>query len=149
MPVSRALRRLLQVRVLQEEQHRMALETALGALHQLQDALGRVELREQRGRELVMESIQTGEMPDRLAGLAESRHALLLSGVISDRIEEAQTDVTELREVYLSTRIERRQAETLIEEAEARDAVEASRRSQQALDDWHRGRAARKPRTST
>jgi len=41
-------------------------------------------------------------------------------------------------EEFLEQRVERRQAETLIEETEARDEVVTARRSQQALDDWHR-----------
>jgi hypothetical protein len=37
-------------------------------------------------------------------------------------------------------RVERRQAETLIREEEERVKIEEGRRSQQALDDWHRFR---------
>jgi hypothetical protein len=40
-------------------------------------------------------------------------------------------------------RVERKQAEALIQETEARDAVEANRHSQQALDDWYRNRLHR------
>jgi len=39
--------------------------------------------------------------------------------------------------------VERRQAETLMEEGETRDARDADRRSQQALDDWFRNRRPR------
>jgi hypothetical protein len=39
--------------------------------------------------------------------------------------------------------VERRQAETLISEAEARDALDAERKSQQGLDDWFRNRMHR------
>jgi hypothetical protein len=42
--------------------------------------------------------------------------------------------------VFLAKRVERRQAETLIHEIEAQDAVIAGRRSQQALDDWYLNR---------
>jgi len=45
-----------------------------------------------------------------------------------------------MREEYLASRVERRQAETLIQEAEARDTLDADRRSQQGLDDWFRNR---------
>ena len=34
-------------------------------------------------------------------------------------------------------RVERRQAETLIRESEAQEAIETDRRSQQALDNWY------------
>jgi hypothetical protein len=48
--------------------------------------------------------------------------------------------VATLREEYLLRRIERRQAETLIQEAEARDAQDDGRRAQRALDDWYSSR---------
>jgi hypothetical protein len=37
-------------------------------------------------------------------------------------------------------RVERRQAETLIQKTEARDAIEADRHVQQTLDDWYNSR---------
>jgi hypothetical protein len=52
--------------------------------------------------------------------------------------------VATLREEFLAKRVERRQAETLIKETEARDAIEAGRRSQQNLDDWFGNRMHRK-----
>jgi hypothetical protein len=45
-----------------------------------------------------------------------------------------------MRQKFLSKRVERRQAETLIRETQARDATEAGRRDQRALDDWYRFR---------
>jgi hypothetical protein len=51
--------------------------------------------------------------------------------------------VATLRQEFLGKRVERRQAETLIRETEARDAIEAGRRGQQALDDWYRFRLHR------
>jgi len=47
------------------------------------------------------------------------------------------------REDFLGKRVERRQAETLIQETEAQDAVEADRRGQQTLDDWYSSRLYR------
>ena len=46
------------------------------------------------------------------------------------------------RQAFLGKRIERRQAETLIEEAEALESVEAGRRAQRDLDDWFLSRRA-------
>jgi hypothetical protein len=48
--------------------------------------------------------------------------------------------------VYLAHRVERRQAETLIENAEALDGVEAARKSQHELDDWFLSRGKNKDR---
>ncbi len=144
MPVSRALRRLLRVRQLEEEQHRLALETALADLRRLQESLARSQQRERLGRQLVTASCRTGEIADRVAGVEESRSALRQAGLLEKGIANASERVGELREVFLSTRVERRQAETVIEETETRDALEATRRSQQDLDDWHRTRGSRR-----
>jgi hypothetical protein len=63
--------------------------------------------------------------------------------VLGPRIAEAELDVLGLREEFLSRRVERRQAETLIEETEALDALDAGRRGQQSLDDWYGNRMHR------
>ena len=39
--------------------------------------------------------------------------------------------------------MERRQAETLIQETQAQDALESNRRGQQELDNWHQSRSFR------
>lgn len=141
MPVPRALRRLLHVRELEEEQSRLALESALGELNRLQSALTVATERGRRGRQLVSASAQSGELPDRLAGLEESRSAVRLAKILAARVESAESEVAELRRDFLAQRVERRQAATLIQEMEARDAVAALRRTQQGLDEWHRSRS--------
>jgi flagellar export protein FliJ len=130
------MRRLLRIRNLEEEQERLALESALGELRQLENALKATVERAHRGRVLVGMSARSGELPDRLAGLEETRAAARHRDVLTPRIADAELDVAALRQEYLARRIERRQAETLIEKTEAQDAVEAGRRGQQALDDW-------------
>ena len=136
MAVSRALRRLLRIRDLEEEQSRLALEASLGDLHTLQHALAATTERDRRGRHLVQASALNGEIRDRTAGLEETRAADRFALVLGPRIADAEQDVISLREDYLEKRVERRQAETLIEEATARDTLDADRSSQQALDDW-------------
>lgn len=149
MPASRALRRLLRVRELEEDQSRIALESGLAELNRLQNALTITNQRDRRGRQLVAASAQSGELPDRLAGLEEMRSAVRMAEFLAGKIVAAEGKVTELRESFLSTRVQRRQAESLIEETERKDAVEANRRAQQALDDWHRSRrpGANEPRS--
>ena len=144
MAVSRALRRLLRIRDLEEEQGRTALESAVGDLSRLQQALASTTERDRRGRRLVQASAGSGEFRDRLAGLEETRAADRMALALTPRIEEAEGGVAALREEYLARRVERRQAATLVDEAEARDALEAERRSQMALDDWFRNRLHRR-----
>jgi len=144
MAVSRGLRRLLRIRDLEEEQCRLALESATGSLHRLQHALEATFERGRRGRRLIESSVHSGELPDRLAGLEEIRAAGRHGVALTPRIADAKLDVAALREEFLSKRVERRQAETLIRETEARDAIEAARRNQQNLDDWFGNRMHRK-----
>jgi flagellar export protein FliJ len=140
MAVSRALRRLLRIRDIEEEQSRLALEAARADLSRLKHSLESTVERDRRGRQLVERSVRSGELPDRLAGLEEARAAVRLAQALAPRILDAEQDVAGLREQYLEKRIERRQAETLIEEAEARDALDTERKSQQGLDDWYGNR---------
>ena len=143
MAVSAALRRLLRIRELEEDQGRMALETAIGDLNRLMNVQAATAERGQRGRRLVGLSAVTGEFTDRLAGLEETRAAERYALALAPKIANAHEEVANMREDYLDKRVERRQAETLIEEAEARGAADAERKSQQALDDWFRNRLHR------
>jgi flagellar biosynthesis chaperone FliJ len=140
MAVSRALRRLLRIRDLEEEQKRLALESALGELHSMEQAMDAAESRSRRGRRLVGDSAHSGALPDRLAGLEETRAAGRHATALEPRFAAMEDQVAELREAFLAKRVERRQAETLIEETEAQEAIAAGRRSQQSLDDWYRSR---------
>lgn len=143
MAVSRALRRLLRIRDLQEEQSRQVLESALGELRRLENARMATFERGCGGRALIRASAQTGQLTDRLAGLEEIRSAGCRAAALKPRIGAMEEEVAELRQEFLAKRIERRQAETLIEETEARDAAESGRRSQQTLDDWYSSRLHR------
>ena len=136
MAVSRALRRLLRIRELEEEQRRLALEAALGELGRMEQALAATARRGSRGRRLVGLSARTNQAADRLAGLEQAQSSAHHAGHLSGRIEWAAGQVARLREELLASRVERRQAETLLDEATARESLAASRRGQQALDDW-------------
>lgn len=146
MTVSKALRRLLRIRDLEEEQSRAVLESAIGELHNLETARGAVAERARRGRGLVKASARNGELPDRLSGLEESCTAERHAVVLDHWIGEARTETTTLREKFLAKRVERLQVETLIQEAEAQDKIDTDRRSQQAADEWYRVAPARRYR---
>jgi len=140
---SRPLRRLLRVLEMEEEQCKAALEFALSGLTRLERTLAGAEDRGRGGRRLVAASARTGELTDRLAGLEESRAASRHAQALAPRIELAKREAATLREVFLAKRIERRQAEALLREAEARQALEADRRTQRSLDDWYLSRLHR------
>ena len=151
MPVSRALRRLLHVRAMEEEQQRLALESALGELHALEDALSAARARDRAGRALLNLSFQASEPIDRTAAQVEVQSAVRRAAFLKPRIAAAETAASRARQAFLDKRLERRQAQTLIEQAEARDAVEFARRGQQSLDETygsqhHRERRSAEPR---
>ena len=136
MAVSRALRRLLRVRELEEEQSRLALEAASSELHKLQSALQHAIGRGRRGRELIGSSAGSGNLADRLAGVEEIRTSERFVEVLHPLIAKQEEVVAKRRQEFMDKRIERRQAETLIDQIKEREAVEQGRRDQQALDSW-------------
>ncbi len=143
MAVSPALRRLLRVLEIEEEQCRLALESALGSLRRLEHAYAAASERQRRGRRLVVSSAASAEPEDRLAGLEETRAGRRHAVALAPRIAEMEEKVDAQRQIYLAKRVERRQAETLIREIEARDAIEAGRRGQRTLDEWFLSRMRR------
>jgi hypothetical protein len=136
------MRRLLQVLEIQEEECRAAMESARAELRRLEQALTRSVERERGGRRLVAASAATGEIADRIAGIEETRVAKRIAAALTPRIAESQSTVNLRQREFLGKRIERRQTETLIEEAEALERVEAGRRAQRDLDDWFLSRRA-------
>jgi flagellar export protein FliJ len=143
MAGSQALRRLLQVLEIEEEQAKLALEAAVGDLRLLEQSWAAAVERSRSGRQLVTASAGSGNLTDRWAGLEEARAGTRRASQLMPRIADAKSVVGARRQEFLSRRVERRQAETLIEEAEAREAVEARRRGQRTLDDWYLNRLRR------
>ncbi len=140
MAVSKPLERLLRIRDLQEEQHRLALETAAARLRELEAARVGAGKMERAGRALIGASVQTGELADRQGGLVQAAAASRRGELLAQHIARAEAETKQLRQTFLEKRVERRQAETLLSESEARSAIESNRRSQRALDDWHGSR---------
>jgi hypothetical protein len=83
------------------------------------------------------EAIGGGDLEGRLANMEEMRTSERFSQVLTPRIELQEAVVSERREEFLEKRLERRQAETLIEESAAREALEEGRRAQMGMDDWY------------
>jgi hypothetical protein len=137
MAGSRALRRLLRVREIEEEQRRRELEAAIGELRRLERALARASERDRGGRVMIAQSATSGEALDRLAGLEESLAAQRSAGFLVPRTALGQQEVARLREEFLARRAGRRQAEQMLRRMEARRAIDTARRGQQMLDEGH------------
>lgn len=137
MAASQNLHRLRSIREAEENQRRTQMESSLAKLRSLQNALEDNFGRERRARALIASSIQSGEQVDRIAALEEITAAERQMTVLPARIAAVETDVALIRQEFLAKRIERRQVESLLEAARAREVVEANRKSQSALDEWH------------
>jgi hypothetical protein len=135
MAVSRGMRRLLRVLEVQEEQHKSALEAATAELRRMEAALVFARERERDGRCLLAASTVTNELADRLTGLEEMRAAEREKTFLKRVIVDGQASVNVRRREFLAKRTERQQAETLMEEAEARAKDETEKKMQQVLDE--------------
>jgi hypothetical protein len=142
--VSQGLVRLLRIRELEEEQCRITLAEALSDLDRLRTLERAARTRGLRGRSLVSASAGGADSLDRRAGVEETRAADHGLAVLAPRIAEAQWRVNVRRGEYLDCRMRKRQVETLLREAEAREAADKERKNQQALDDWFRTRQLRR-----
>jgi hypothetical protein len=150
MAVSRAMRRLLQVLKIQEEECYAAMELARTELKLLEQALTRNVERERAGRRLLAASAASSEInsriadqiADRTAAIEEARVANRIAAALAPRIAELESAANARQQEFLGKRVERRQAETLIEEAEALKSSAAARRAQRDLDDWFRSRGS-------
>ena len=143
MAVSKSLERLLRIRDLQEEQQRLALESAAGKLRDLEAARQAAGEMERAGRAWIGASVQTGVVADRHGGLVQETAGRRRAELLAQYIARAEAETKRLYEAFLEKRVERRQAETLVSESEARDVIELNRRSQHAVDDWHGSRKQR------
>jgi hypothetical protein len=139
--VSRAMRSLLRVREMEEDQCLAALESARGGLRRLEAALAAARERERAGRRLLASSAVTGELADRVAGIEQSRAAQRQAAALLPKLA-AEEEMVALRQMeFFVKRSERRQVEALMEEAEREEAVEAEWRAQREVDDWFLNRA--------
>jgi flagellar export protein FliJ len=140
---SKSLRRLRDIRQAEEEQNKAAMESAVSELQRLETALLESRKRVRWARVLVAESLQSGELLDRIAGLEEIHTADRMAKMLTLKLAAAENNVQKKRQEFLEKRIERRQAETVYDALRARDTAEANRKSQLALDDWHRSQRNR------
>ena len=129
MAARSALRRLVRLLEVQEEQEHRALQVALGAVQHLRRVHEQAMERERGGRRWMAAHAGSAEGMDRIAGLEEMRIARRSASEAARRIQAAEESARARREAYLAKRTERRQAE-------AREAAVTARRTQQATDDW-------------
>ena len=134
---SSAIRRLLRIRALEEEQSRMVLEAAEAEVKKLESALASVRQGEYQGRELLTRSVHGGEPPDRIAGVEQIRACEQAAAWIAGRTLQAEAEAGTQRSAFVEKRIQRRQAESLHDAAISQSMLRDEKRMQQAQDEWH------------
>lgn len=137
MASGRGLRRYLGVLRIEEEQAQATLELALAQQRELERAIQVTVEGERRARKLYVSGVEDGNAVDRHAALEEIGAAQRRKTVLRLRMARTEKAVADAEQVFLERRIERRQCESLLAEADARAAAEAARRNQQSLDDWY------------
>lgn len=138
MASSKSLHRLLGIRKAEEECSQTELETAIVELQHLESAYATAHERGKRARTLLASSAQTGELMDRVASLQEMTTVGRLQRMLVEMIDTAKEKAENKRREMLATRLARRQVETLVDTKLARAREAANRKTQSALDDWHR-----------
>jgi hypothetical protein len=136
--IPRGLRRLYELRQIEELQKASSFEVAIAELNQLKNALDVALSREGNGRMLVSRSVMTGETQDRLIGLEEIATAIRMATMLWPRLRGATEKVQRLRNEFLHKRLEKRQAESLLESALEWEKCLAQRKMQLELDEWTR-----------
>lgn len=137
---SKVLERLRRIRALEEDQRRAALESALGELDALKRAQMAAADAQRNGRARVGSSAASGNVVDRRAALVEIEAAIRRSRMLAPRIAASEREAAVRRDQFSEKRVERRQAGTLVEQAEAQEEFEAERQMQRSLDDWYGAR---------
>lgn len=142
MAAPHSLRRLHKLRQAEEEQRNALLRSALGELHKLESASRAVHGRLIRARLLLTQSLLSAEMTARFSALEEITASQRLVNALSARIHVVEAMVEERRENLLVKRVERRQAEALLDSIVEQQELQERRKAQVALDDWYRSRPA-------
>jgi hypothetical protein len=119
------------------------MESSLAKLRFLQNALAATLEKTSQARALIASSVRSGEPVDRIAALQEMKATQRQMTILPARIAAAETDVASIRQAFLAKRIERRQVESLLDTEHAREVIEANRKSQSVLDDWHLSKRAK------
>jgi flagellar biosynthesis chaperone FliJ len=133
------LRRLCEIRRVEEQMQASLLDSANAELLQIDTALEEAHIRKRTGQVLARTGIQTGRAGDRVMGFEEIACATRVSQFLLTRKALAEERVEKIREEYLRKRAEKCQLESLLRKEAEREMAAIQRRSQSALDEWYRG----------
>jgi hypothetical protein len=132
------LRRLCEIRRIEEQIQASFLESAKAELLQIDTALEEAYIRKRTGQALAKDGIRNGRAADRVTGFEEIAGATRISQFLTTRKVLAEKYVVKVREEYLLKRAERCQVESLLRKEAERELYAVQKRSQSALDEWYR-----------
>lgn len=132
------LRRLLKLRALMEELSQLELERRHGEVRRLEAAAERGRAEARTTRRDALRRLEAGD-PEWGMDFADADLLAWKSGNLLALAEARRPEVEAARAEFLERRLERRQVETLVEEAAAAEAIEDGRREQKSVDDWFQG----------
>lgn len=133
----KTLQRLLHIREIEEEQKRLRLAAAMTTLDRLATARDAAVIASRDGRNLVAGSAISGDIADRQSGLVQTESAQRRARRLEMQIAESREETIACRHDFLTKRVERRQAETVLQHEDAREKLESARKSQRNIDDWY------------
>jgi flagellar export protein FliJ len=146
--VSKGLKQLLSVRRLEEQRCEAELNAANSEVCQQRRQLADLLERLRKARVSVSTSIVSGVVEDRLTAQEEIAVCDRLAPALKKKMDMAEELLLRARRTLLSKRIELRQAEALLEAAQAECKQVEDRKMQHAFDEWFRLRSSVKGRRS-
>ena len=132
------LRRLCDLREMEERNEASRLALATAVLRKIDDALRNVRGYEEAARVLIRSGVQRDDIVDRLAGAGETDLAARLVKGLEKKRRLGEEQVGMIRDQYLAKRVERRRVEAILQIEMEREESDAQRRTQSLLDEWHR-----------
>jgi len=130
------LLRVLRVRQLLEELAGATLRTRTAELRRIEEGAEQHERQAMRTRTEALDQMQRGESADAWLGMADAEILAWTSQRLRAAARHAKPAVEAAHEQMLARRVEKRQAEALLTDAEQAEQQEALRREQHRLDDW-------------
>jgi hypothetical protein len=132
------LRRLCELRRIEELNQATLLESARAELLAIDQALESTRLQKRAGRALVHQGIRTGETRDRVTGFHEIARSTCVSNSLLKLKHLVEERVVSIQRQFAAKRAERCQVKTLLESELNREIDAELRRNQASLDEWHR-----------
>ncbi len=134
--MKKSLSRVLDIRRLLEDLASLDLQTQAAALHRLENAAEEHRRLAVEARSEAIGKMLDGAAADFWLDMADAEIFSLKRERMVAAAHKTSDEVAALRELRMMRRIERKQAEALISEAERADEQKRKRREQQLLDDW-------------